>query len=64
MKKVVLNIIGVLLVFGCGESPQEQQFSSGCSEGGGSYSEGSYTPTDEDSSGEDQIRPLGLGQSN
>ena len=51
MKKVVLNIIGVLLVFGCGESPQEQQFSSGCSEGGGSYSEGSYTPTDEDSSG-------------
>ncbi len=51
MLKTILIIFGILLVFGCGESPREQQFSSGCSEGGGSYSEGSYTPADDDSSG-------------
>ena len=49
--RFALVIFGILLIFGCGEAPQEGHFSSGCSEGGGGYGEESYAPNDDDSSG-------------
>ena len=49
--RFALVIFGILLIFGCGEAPQEGHFSIGCSEGGGGYGEESYAPNDDDSSG-------------
>ena len=51
MCKQILVFLGISIAIGCGESPKENQFSSGCSEGGG-YSGGSSATSGDKDGGE------------
>ena len=60
MCKQILVFLGISIAIGCGESTKENQFSSGCSEGGGYSGGSSATSGDKDggeggSSGDDDV---------